>query len=375
MRAHKKIALIRNSAPEDVGGAEKYPILLSQSLPDSFDSVITSANQRTRKLAIDNGAATAWCPWLPLQDFSGARILFTPLYLFWQLFLVVWYLIFFIHGHFDVVHIQSKDDFIAATIAGKLLKKRVIWTDHADLKYIYLNNNVWFKNPIGKIVYLCSFLADYVVYVSKNEKKLVELSLSKKLDNRSHVVIYNGVLDQKQTPNHARNGTTEITATSRLVVSKGLLELIKAFKGIDGDLRLNLYGSGADEDMLKKAAEEDGRIIFHGFCPSVYDALKKSDIFVHPSYNEGFSISLVEAAMMGLPIITTDVGGNPEIIHDNITGLLVEPRDVDALRSAMKRLIDSPRDAAIYGLNARKEYLKNYQFDQIVINKLVPLYE
>ena len=99
-----------------------------------------------------------------------------------------------------------------------------------------------------------------------------------------------------------------------------------------------------------------------------------SDIFVHPTYNEAFSLSLVEAAMLGMPVITTAIGGNPEIIHDHETGLLIKPMDSAALYHAMKEMIADKASSRKYGAALRKSYKSSFQFDRIVSEQIVPLY-
>ena len=75
-----------------------------------------------------------------------------PFYILWQLLLTIYYAIQFSRFKADVVHLQSKDDFIAGSIAGKLVGAKVIWTDHADLKHVWKNLCVKYKNPTGKLL-------------------------------------------------------------------------------------------------------------------------------------------------------------------------------------------------------------------------------
>lgn len=73
---------------------------------------------------------------------------------------------------------------------------------------------------------------------------------------------------------------------------------------------------------------------------SVYEQLKAADYFVLPSYSEGLPISILEAGMFGLPVITTPVGAVTDLVEDQRNGLLVPPGDVNALREAINRLLD-----------------------------------
>jgi glycosyltransferase involved in cell wall biosynthesis len=69
-------------------------------------------------------------------------------------------------------------------------------------------------------------------------------------------------------------------------------------------------------------------------------ALSTSDVYVLPSLNEGLPMGMLEAMSWGLAVVTTPVGGIPEVVIDGLNGLLVPPKDEDALTAAMTRLIE-----------------------------------
>jgi glycosyltransferase involved in cell wall biosynthesis len=76
------------------------------------------------------------------------------------------------------------------------------------------------------------------------------------------------------------------------------------------------------------------------------------DLFVLPSLNEGMGRALIEAMAAGLPVIASRVGGIPAVISHERTGLLVSPRDADALAEALRRLLDRPEWAKQLGVAA-----------------------
>jgi glycosyltransferase involved in cell wall biosynthesis len=256
----------------------------------------------------------------------------------------------------------------------------VIWTDHADLKYVYQNGSVWYKNPIGKLVYWLSQRVRAVILVSENEKGHITESLQRPAPH-NYVVIYNGVSSAEITPakrSAKDKGAIIFTATSRLVTAKGIGELVEAFHNLRlerDDVRLWLFGEGPEAERFKALAEGDERIVFWGFPDDAMSHVAASDVFVHPSYHEGFSISLIEAAKLGLPIIACNVGGNPEIVSDGVDGLLIAPRDAAALLHAMQSLADDKGVRERYGQAARKVYEDSFVWENIVKEKYVPLYE
>lgn len=378
----KKILLIRNAFAFDVGGAESFPVMMAQVLKaNGLQTVIVSRHKGVLGLAKQNNIATIKGLWWSQQNWSGVRTALSPLYLLWQIILTVWYLQLFVRIKPDVIHAQSKDDFIAATIAGKLLRKRVVWTDHADLKYVFANQNIWYKNPVGKLVYCASTLANAIAIVSQGEWRLIEQTLGRGLNKKRFVLIYNGVLD-KQVVAFKRPGelTKSIifSCSSRLVTTKGIGELIKAYKNIHStypNTHLWLIGDGPEAESFKLMAKDEPSIEFLGFSDNPLTYVKASDIFIHPSYNEAFSLSLIEATMLGKPIIACDVGGNSEIVHDGSNGILVSVKNVVALKDAMEKLVMDSDKREKYGKASRKYYEEQFVFETIVKDKYIPLYE
>jgi glycosyltransferase involved in cell wall biosynthesis len=91
------------------------------------------------------------------------------------------------------------------------------------------------------------------------------------------------------------------------------------------------------------------RVIFTGERHDIPNLLQEIDISVLPSLSEGFPNSLLEAMAAGMPVVATNVGGNPEIVRDGRTGLLVPPRDPDALAHSITSLLESPLLARQFG--------------------------
>lgn len=132
----------------------------------------------------------------------------------------------------------------------------------------------------------------------------------------------------------------------RLVGDKGLNELIDAFNRLAKeykDVRLFLVGSREDNldpllDRTVQIINSNERIIEFGQKKDIRPFLLASDVFVLPSYREGFPNVVLEAASMGLPVIVTDVNGAPDVIKSDINGLIIPKKDTEAIYQAMKRL-------------------------------------
>lgn len=380
MNKQSKVLLVRNADYKDFGGAERYPIFLAQSLKKcNYDSVIISRSPSLLHFAESNSVNYMRGWWWPRQNWTGFRVLLTPIYILWQIILYFWYLFIIISTKPSVLHIQSKDDFIAGTLAGKTLGKKIIWTDHADLKHIFKNLSVFYKNPIGKLVYACGLLVDGLIIASNNEKRLVceNIGSGSRLLKKM-VVAYIGVSDGKDRYNRKPHPELTFGIATRLVTDKGIGEAIEAFNKLNKsyiNTKLLIIGDGPEAAKFKRLAGTNVNIVFTGHLADPFEEMTNLDVFIHPTYHESFSTSLVEASMLGLPIITTNVGGNPEIIKDNKTGLLVEARNVESLYKAMEKMYQDKKLRKELGYNARLQYVEKFNFDNIVKQQYVGLYE
>jgi glycosyltransferase involved in cell wall biosynthesis len=135
----------------------------------------------------------------------------------------------------------------------------------------------------------------------------------------------------------------------RLKRDKGVLDLARAWAPLaTADPRLRLLFVGPDEDGLRDAIEAEvpkpvvGRLSFEGLTPSPERYLAAADIVCLPSYREGFPITVLEGAAMGLPVLASRIYGIEDAVVENVTGLLHCPGDVEDLRGQLDRLIREP---------------------------------
>jgi glycosyltransferase involved in cell wall biosynthesis len=151
-----------------------------------------------------------------------------------------------------------------------------------------------------------------------------------------------------------------------LIGSVGLLWYIKGYDDLIAALpavlerfpraAVVLVGSGQDEGKLRTQAETLGvsaHVHFMGWRSDVPRVLQALDIYVQPSLSEGLAISILEAAGARLPIVASDVGGIPEVIESETTGLLTPPHDPPALAEGLMRLLADEGLRAQFGAHAR----------------------
>ena len=374
----KTVLLIRNAAPNDFGGAETYPVSLAKILHQKdWNAVIVTASKKLLAYAAENDISTYKGKWFLKQNFTGKRNLLFPFYIIRQLYLTCWYIGVVKKTKADTLHIQSRDDFIAASIAGRILKKKVVWTDHMDLRYIFENTNKPFRNLVGKMVFWATRSANTIILISNNEHKLVTAQFKNNSDLDSKIVIVkNGVVDSNNNLSKTPHTSFIFTLASRLVKNKGVGEAIDAFDTLPStvDAQLHIYGDGRDAETFKQQANTNTAITFFGHTDNSLQAIKDSDVFILPSYQEGFSIALLEATMLESTIIASDVDSNNEIIINESTGLLIPARDPEALKNAMQRLYEDKALREKLAHAARKKYEEEFNLVSIVENEILPLY-
>ena len=201
--------------------------------------------------------------------------------------------------------------------------------------------------------------ASAVITVSQDlKKRVIELGV----DPAKVVVFLEGIDSEKFTPGDkaaARGrlglppGSRQILYVGNLLLSKGLGVLVQACKSLvnRGELfQCRIIGRGRQESQIRKmirAAKLDDHVLLMGPKPhsELPDWYRASDLFVLPSFSEGIPNVLRESIACGCPIVSTCVGGIPEIAHPD-AGILVEPGDSVALADALATMLNNPRSSA-----------------------------
>jgi glycosyltransferase involved in cell wall biosynthesis len=144
-----------------------------------------------------------------------------------------------------------------------------------------------------------------------------------------------------------------LVTVARLETHKGMDVLVEACARLPQraqPIHLDVYGDGSlRADLERRASMHRLNVTFHGHVSRVRDRLLEADLFVLPSRGENLPITILEAMAIALPVVATRVGGVAELVQDGVTGLLVEPDDVDGLVNALAALVDDPERRAAMG--------------------------
>lgn len=269
------------------------------------------------------------------------------------------------------VHMSSRKSFyrkrIFIAIAKKYNKKIVIHMHGSEF-------DVFFDKECTKqqqeSVCKTFALADAVIVLSEEWKNFFC-----KICNRDKiVVIYNAVmLPDFEKLNYQDN---RVLFLGRLGKRKGIFDLIHAIPRVIEkipDVQFYLCGDG-EVDNCKKLCEELGiesHVFFLGWvgCKEKVEILKACSIFVLPSYHEGLPMALLEAMSYGEVVITTAVGGIPEVIRDGVNGYIIEAGNIQEIAQRLIDVLTTVRRENI-GKAARNTVAENFDIEKNIHNLL-----
>jgi glycosyltransferase involved in cell wall biosynthesis len=217
---------------------------------------------------------------------------------------------------------------------------------------------------------LTSRFVDAHVAVGDHSARMIESMVGVR---RGRVrAIHNGVHELEPVPHHGKAGSLELGWIGRMEHAKGVDVLLDALVDVP-EARLLLVGDGDERLALQRQAFELGiasRVEFRPWSDNARAALNATDVFVLPSRLESFPLAVLEAMMVALPVVATDVGSISEAIIDGANGLLVPPDDPGALAAALRALVDDPERRALMGATGRA--LARYRFD---VGRMARAYE
>ncbi len=163
-------------------------------------------------------------------------------------------------------------------------------------------------------------------------------------------IVHCGVEPARYVETRRGDGPVRALFIGRLAAVKGVPVLLEAMADVP-EVSLTLIGDGPERVALEaKAAAIGDRVEFLGYRSQteVADALAEVDLLVLPSFAEGVPVVLMEAMAAGLPVVCSHVAGIPELVEDDVSGILVPPGDTEALAGALRDLVgDAARRAAM----------------------------
>ncbi len=154
-------------------------------------------------------------------------------------------------------------------------------------------------------------------------------------------------------------GARPVGVIAQLIERKGhryLIDAIPAILDQEPHACFLFFGKGPLRAELESRCREQGiggRVVFAGFREDMPRVVPNLDLVVHPALMEGLGVSLIQAAAAGVPIVASRAGGIPEIVRNEVNGVLVEPGDVAGLRREISGLLNDPLRLARLGAGGR----------------------
>lgn len=234
-------------------------------------------------------------------------------------------------------------------------------------------HNVFFDK---KIMTKISYNNTNIIAVGENVKK--NLVNDFKIDENNIQVIYNSVKDFTEEIKEIKiiqeekyKGNYLIGNIGRLTKQKGMEYFIDAAELVIkkiSNTKFFIIGEGEDREILEKKVKKKGLekfIFFLGYRSDIQNVISQLDFIVLSSLWEGLPLTPIEAYSVGKTVVGTCVDGTPEIIHNDIDGYLVEPKNIISLANKMAYLIENPEKKKDLEKAAKKTFKKNFSFQKM----------
>jgi len=283
----------------------------------------------------------------------------------------------------DIVHACLPVACVLGPIAARLAGVRKVIVSRRSL------SNYKAKYPqMSRVEPLGYLLADAVLVNSDAVRRDVERT--ERFWEGKIRLVHNGIDTTPTVPSPIREMFPElagreagpvVTYVANLFPYKGHMDLVEAARTVVDEFpsaRFLLVGRDAGEMEAVRARIAalglDRRVLLAGLRSDALKIMAASSFVVHPSHEEGFSNTILEAMAAGKAVVATRVGGNPEAVIDGETGILVPPRDPAALSAAMLSLLRDPARALEMGAAGRRRVVERFSLGKMV-REIESLYE
>lgn len=368
----------------EFGGAQRYIFDLASNFKDTFDITVAAGSDFTPDSLLSRceSAGIKTYKFINLKreinlktDFKAGREIFD----------------YIIKEQPDIIHLNSSKAGVLGSIAVYFAKSKI-----KPSKIVYTVHGWAFLEPVStktKLLYLWAekFSArfrDTLIVLSQKE---CDVTLNKRLSHPSKINIIPHGIDYGAMSFYIREKSRNLLgeklgnikfsdedfivgAVANFYPTKGIEFLARAAAQMpkifnNRKIFFIIIGDGREraklELLIKKYRLQDN-FYLAGAIPEAYKLFYAFDVFALPSVKEGFPYVILEAMAAGTPIIATGVGGIPEIINNNFSGILVPPQNPDALKNALMEFLSSSSKRKSCGEAAQKILRENYGIEKML---------
>ncbi|MCA9339930.1 MAG: glycosyltransferase family 4 protein, partial [Candidatus Saccharibacteria bacterium] len=376
MRMNMKVTIATGLYPPEIGGPATYAAMLETELPGHGFELTTVPFGWVRQYPkVLRHLVYAWKLW---RESKGADMIYaldpTSVGLAAYLVARVRHKPFLVRLGGDYAWEQGRMRFGVTDTLDVFLTKRASWP--------------FMVRQLAKVQ---TFVVSQAVRVVVPSEYLKRVVVQWGIDSKKIKVIYSALypLEVHGTRQELREELEcpypTIVSAGRLVPWKGfsvLIDVVHRLKDRYPQIALVIVGDGAERAALEEKVAQLKLAQHVWFTGSITkDALgatiKAADVFVLNTAYEGLSHQLIEVMDIGTPIVTTDAGGNPELITDGVNGFLVEFNDVDALTEAIARVLGHPesRERLVQSARGRSKQFAKEEVVKEIVSLLTSIYE
>ncbi|WP_161998209.1 glycosyltransferase family 4 protein [Silvanigrella paludirubra] len=379
----KNISILHVNTSEAFGGLELYTIQLIKKI---MESGIHTAIYCIKGSKIDEEAQKLGIK--IYYGFKQARISFSDIKYLRKIIK---------YDHFQIIHSHTRQDVWLCSLSLLFLK------DKKQIFSLYMSapskKDIIHKFIYSKVTAITSSSEILNERIRKNYPVLPEQV--KLLRYGRDLSLYNKNLNDRKNIRESLNTSDNeyvIATMCRIDPGKGVKEIAESILHLKPEIKQKIkiwimgeptlhhtasdgtpvYETQAKElyDWLKqfiKSPEAENKIQLIPFQKNIVPYLNAMDIFVLGTYKETYSLSVIDAMAMGLPVIGTNSGGTPEQVLNNIRGFLIEPRSSKEIANAITKYVENPKLICEHGENAKKWVFSEHNW-QNKVTKLQSLY-
>ncbi|MGD2066568.1 MAG: glycosyltransferase family 4 protein [Candidatus Bathyarchaeota archaeon] len=363
-----------------IGGTEKFIETISLQLNQMHVATdVLTFNMKRNSSAFNEEAIPVWEK--EIQEINGIKVIKIPASVAIRPFKLFGVRI--IPGNFmkylknyDILHFNPESDLSLPFFSWPIKKPKIMHCHCLDVSYIYYRKNVVSRTIFRK-------LFDIYIAVSKSIRDLL-INLDVPEDRIR--IVQNAVDTESLYPMQETKDTNLLLFVGRMDPKKGLHILLQSLEFIKTPIKLMIVGPLSNCDLeyntrlfasIKKLNEKTAHTVKYLGVQEREELVKlyqKATIFVSPSFSEPFGIVNLEAMSCGTPVISTKVGGIPEVVKDGETGILVQSGNAKQLADAIQYILDNNKISRAFGNAGRKRVVQNYSQEKVA-NTIYNIYK
>lgn len=273
-----------------------------------------------------------------------------------------------------VIHLHSPKAGGLGCLLGRILNiPKIVYTVHG---WAFNEDRIFIEKILIKIFsFFTVLLSHKTIVLSKNELPSWPFTKNKfeiipvaidtipffsKEESREKI----GQIIERKFENH----TTIVGTIAELHKNKSLNTAVKAMRKVSNSIFI-IIGDGEEKIALLKLIGEENlkdKVFLAGFINEASKYLKAFDIFILPSIKEGLPYVILEAGLAGIPVIATNVGGIPEIIDDNVNGILINPQSVEEIEKSLILLGKNDQLQKDFGAKLQQKVERSFKLEKMI---------